>query len=164
MMPLPRCMAPGKWPRAHSLSSRTSTRIIFSRASRRRLISRKSASLDARFGVVRRSSEIRGSVSWCAPSSDLPERSTVVTRRYSDELRQGSAPSHVAPVRAGFHIDDQRNAQRVDLLHGGAHERAQAVEFLGRRFEQQFVVDLQDHAGAQASARRARAGWRSWPA
>ena len=49
----------------------------------------------------------------------------------------------------GFQIHDQRDAQWVDLLHGGAHDGAQAVEFLGGRFEEQFVVHLQDHAGAQ---------------
>ena len=71
---------------------------------------------------------------------------------------------HVAPVRAGFHIDDQRDAQRVDLLHGGADEGAQAIEFFGRRFEEQFVVHLQNHAGAELLRGELALDVRSWPA
>ncbi len=35
------------------------------------------------------------------------------------------------------------------MLHSGADEGMQAVEFIGRRFEEQFVMDLQDHARAE---------------
>ena len=45
-------------------------------------------------------------------------------------------------------ISTTSGTERFDLLHRGPDELAQAVQFVGRRFEEQFVVDLQDHAGA----------------
>ena len=52
----------------------------------------------------------------------------------------------------------------VDFFHGVADERAQAVELFGRRFEEQFVVDLQDHAGAEFLRGELAVRWRSWRA
>ena len=50
--PLPRCMAPGRWPRAHSLSSRTSTRTNFLAGVEAPLDLAEIGFLDARFGVL----------------------------------------------------------------------------------------------------------------
>src|SRR5579862_1591690 len=155
-MPLEMWMAPGKWPRAHSLSSRTSTRIIFSRASSRRLISGTSAC----WMRDRASSTILKNPGECFMGS--PEKSRIVAsvaqvrprcirslRLFASHRAAGRlehASGHVAPVRTGFHVHDQGDTQSVNLLHGGADQRAQVAEFVGGHLEQQLVVDLKNHA------------------
>src|SRR5688572_27962712 len=70
------------------------------------------------------------------------------TRRKRGSLSVPS--SYLGPVGAGLYVDDDGHRQRQRLFHDVARERLQHVHLLGRRLEEQLVVHLQQHAGAQA--------------
>src|SRR5690348_11278730 len=126
------------WPRCHSLSSRVSTRMNFSPASRRFLISRKSISLMRFFDsltIFRNSGECA-----CAMLNLL--FATSENYRTSERL-------HIAPVRAGFDVHQERDTQRMNLLHAVLYERRQLRQLAFGPFEKQFIMNLQDHARAK---------------
>src|SRR5581483_5661999 len=59
---------------------------------------------------------------------------------------------HLRPVLPGTDVDRQRHAQRDDVLHRVADEAGDGVEIGPVQFQHQFVVDLEQDAGAQAGA------------
>lgn len=55
---------------------------------------------------------------------------------------------HIAPVGADFDVDDERDIEGEDVFHGLFDEGAEGVEGGCRDFEEEFVVDLENHAGS----------------
>src|SRR5579872_5345823 len=56
---------------------------------------------------------------------------------------------HIAPIGADFDVDEQRDVERMDLLHSVLDEGLEALEFFGGALEKKLVVDLQNHARAK---------------
>jgi hypothetical protein len=54
---------------------------------------------------------------------------------------------------AGFHL--QRHGERCGVLHHGPGDGGGGFGFVLLRFEEQFVVHLQEHAGLQAARKAA---------
>src|SRR5439155_13287649 len=48
-------------------------------------------------------------------------------------------------------VDDERDLQGAHGLHDLAHERVDALTFVERHLEHEFVVDGEDHAGPEAA-------------
>src|SRR5579885_3680764 len=78
---------------------------------------------------------------WCAEGKEGEEGAPGRGRRRRSV--------HIAPVRSGFEVHDQRDAKGVDVFHGVAHERAKAIQLGGRGFKKKLVVYLEDHARAE---------------
>jgi hypothetical protein len=51
---------------------------------------------------------------------------------------------------ARAHFDDDGDFEREGGAHDIAGEAAEGIGFFGRAFEEEFVVDLKDHAAAEA--------------
>ena len=54
------------------------------------------------------------------------------------------------PTGAVAHFDDDGDGEGEGGAHDAADEIGERFEFLGGEFEEEFVVDLEDHAGAEA--------------
>ena len=54
------------------------------------------------------------------------------------------------PTGAVAHFDDDGDGEGEGFAHDAADEGGERFEFRGGEFEEEFVVDLEDHAGAEA--------------
>src|SRR5580704_19405230 len=126
-------MAPGMWPRAHSTSSRVSTRMICSLASRRFFVSRKSSSLMRFFASLTRFRK--------------PLPCSMVSPFDLDWVNRSF---HIAPVETGLRFDQKRNAQLVHALHRIFDQPGKPRQIFLGAFEKQFVVDWQDQARVES--------------
>src|SRR5271155_3685639 len=133
------------WPRAHSLSSRTSTRIIFSPASSFFLVVCTSSSL---MRCLASRTRFRKPSAWSmpAPHSKYAANKMKDYHTAQPELaaaRRAAPLLHVAPIVPHFGIGDDGHPELVNAFHDFLGEFGELRNFRFGAFEKQFIMDLQ---------------------
>src|SRR5208282_4443543 len=102
---------------------------------------------------------------FCCPAPAESARKTAAVMRtgfmgltplVSESARKYRTPwrilLHIPPVGAGLEVHDERDAERMDLLHGLSDQGAKSGKPRAGDFEEQFIVDLENHAGPELRA------------